>query len=446
MKPNWQNRTLWTGDNLDILRGMNSDCIDLIYLDPPFNSNRTYSAPIGSEAAGAAFKDSWTLDDVDLAWHGEIAEREPALYGVIDAAGLAHSKSMKSYLIMMGVRLIELRRVLKDSGSIYLHCDSTASHYLKMLMDTVFGKDCFKNDLVWRYGGSARGAKAVAKHFARNNDSILLYAKDRKRATHNSVHGFKQYPADNLPSHIRRDGEGRYFKTAPRGDYTDASVERLRAEGRIHITRTGNIRVKYFLERRGDVVLEPTLVGSVWDIPDMMHSRKERTGYPTQKPLALLDRIIKASSNEGDLVLDPFCGCATACVAAERLRRQWVGIDLSPKAAQLVRQRLKQEMGIFYDIAHREDIPKRTDLGKLPSYRTHKHSLYGRQEGFCAGCRAHFPFRNLTVDHIVPLARGGSDHIDNLQLLCGACNSTKGQGSQAQLMVRLREQGVVWTP
>ena len=123
-----------------------------------------------------------------------------------------------------------------------------------------------------------------------------------------------------------------------------------------------------------------------------------------------------------------------------------MGIDLSPKAAQLVRQRLKQEMGIFYDIAHREDIPKRTDLGKLPSYRTHKHSLYGRQEGFCAGCRSHFPFRNLTVDHIVPLARGGSDHIDNLQLLCGACNSTKGQGSQAQLMVRLREQGVVWTP
>jgi len=127
--PNWQNRTMWTGDNLEIMRGMNSASVDLIYLDPPFNSNRTYSAPIGSEAAGAAFKDAWTLDDVDLAWHGEIAEREPPLYAVIDAAGQAHGKGMKSYLIMMGVRLLEMRRVLKDTGSIYLHCDCTASHY-----------------------------------------------------------------------------------------------------------------------------------------------------------------------------------------------------------------------------------------------------------------------------------------------------------------------------
>ena len=143
--PTGKNRTMWTGDNLDIMRGMNSESVDLIYLDPPFNSNRTYSAPIGSEAAGAAFKDTWTLSDVDEAWHGEIAEAHPALYGVIDSAGQAHGKGMKSYLIMMAVRLLEMRRLLKDTGSIYLHCDPTASHYLKMTMDAVFGVGEFQN-------------------------------------------------------------------------------------------------------------------------------------------------------------------------------------------------------------------------------------------------------------------------------------------------------------
>ena len=132
MLPNWADRTLWTGDNLDIMRGMNSESVDLIYLDPPFNSNRTYSAPIGSKAAGAAFKDTWTLSDVDEAWHGEIADRDPSLYAIIDAAGLSHGRGMKSYLIMMAVRLLEMRRLLKDTGSIYLHCDPTASHYLKL--------------------------------------------------------------------------------------------------------------------------------------------------------------------------------------------------------------------------------------------------------------------------------------------------------------------------
>lgn len=141
------NRTVWTGDNLEILRGINSECVDLIYLDPPFNSNRDYSAPIGSEAAGAAFKDTWTLDDVDEAWHGEIADCDPALYSVIGAAGLAHGPGMKSYLIMMAVRLLEMKRVLKPTGSIYLHCDPTASHYLKTVMDVVFGVQNFRNEI-----------------------------------------------------------------------------------------------------------------------------------------------------------------------------------------------------------------------------------------------------------------------------------------------------------
>jgi site-specific DNA-methyltransferase (adenine-specific) len=144
LKMNVENRTIFEGDNLHIPRGLDSETIDLIYLDPPFNSNKTYEAPIGSDAAGAAFKDSWTLSDLDDAWHGELAESEPALYSAISAAEFTHSKSMKAYLIMMGIRMLEMKRVLKDTGSIYLHCDPTASHYLKTMMDAVFGQRRYK--------------------------------------------------------------------------------------------------------------------------------------------------------------------------------------------------------------------------------------------------------------------------------------------------------------
>ena len=182
-------------------------------------------------------------------------------------------------------------------------------------------------------------------------------------------------------------------------------------------------------------------VDTIWDdVKPVQAQSKERIGYPTQKPLTLLDRIIKASSNEGDMILDPFAGCATACVAAERLDRQWVGIDISEKAAELVQVRIRKEIDLFHDFEpiRRSDIPKRTDLGKLPSYRTHKHQLFGKQEGLCGGCRVVFPFRNFTVDHVVPKSKGGSDHLDNLQMLCGACNSLKGDRDQAYLVARLK--------
>ena len=187
-------------------------------------------------------------------------------------------------------------------------------------------------------------------------------------------------------------------------------------------------------------------VDTIWDdIQPIQANSKERLGYPTQKPLALLERIVRASSNVDDIVLDPFCGCATACVAAEKVERQWVGIDLSPKAKELVELRLKEELGYFGGTeftTHRTDIPLRTDVGELPHYRTHKHTLYGKQEGLCNGCGHFFPFRNFTIDHILSRHRAGTDHIDNLQLLCGACNSLKGTGTQEELIAKLKQQGI----
>ena len=169
---------------------------------------------------------------------------------------------------------------------------------------------------------------------------------------------------------------------------------------------------------------------------------KERVGYPTQKPLALLERIIKASSNPGDVVLDPFCGCATACVAAEKLGREWVGIDISPKAAELVNIRLRGEMGDLFHhgfVTTRTDFPRRTDIDTPIHYRQNKHVLYGQQEGLCAGCKGDFPFKLYEVDHVIPQSKGGTDHLDNLQLLCGHCNRVKGDRPQEHLIARLKE-------
>lgn len=458
---NFKNRTIFCNDNLYILRGLDTESVDLIYLDPPFNSNRNYSAPIGSEAAGAAFKDTWTLSDVDNAWHGEIAEREPVLYQAIHASELTHGKGMKSYLIMIAVRLLEMKRVLKSTGSIYLHCDPTASHYLKVVMDSVFDRDNFRNEIVWqRASGRAKGSQHKSKSLGRDTDSILHYSKS-KTFLHNAVKRPLTEAEIQEKFPLVDENKRRYntatpiFRSPSMGDRPNLCYEykgvvnphpsgwRVSKEKLIELDKAGYIiwrgKQRPFRKAYADEY-EGKPIGSLWtDLP--IAAGKERTGYPTQKPLVLLYRIIEASSNKGGLVLDPFCGCATTCVAAEQLERHWIGIDISPKAIALVRLRLDREVGFFGEVISRDDIPKRSE--KLPNYSTHKHILYGKQEGSCNGCRGYFPFQNMTVDHIIPVSKGGTDHEENLQLLCGACNSVKSSGTHAELIAKLKEQKVL---
>ena len=413
---NVKNRTLFIADNLDIMRGMDSETIDLIYLDPPFNTKRQYKAPIGSPAEGAEFKDIWTDEDIKYGWYSEIAEGYPNLYQIVQTAGSTYDRSMMIYLMAMSIRLIEMKRILKPTGSIYLHCDPTASHYLKMVMDAVFEKENFRNEIVWHYYNGSSNSK---KNFARKHDIILFYSGP-KQNTFDDIAAREPYAEDsNWVKNPESYGEG--YQANPHGK-------------RMH---------------------------DVWRIPSLNNMAKERTGYPTQKPLALLHRIIKTSSNEGNMVLDPFCGCATACIAAEQLKCQWIGIDIAAAAEDITKHRLLKEVRpeqpeLWHDVNANvtvtKQVPIRTDLEKyqeelrqreLPHYRVHKNELYGKQEGFCKGCGEHFRIRNLTVDHKTPQALGGTDHIENLQLLCQACNSTKGTGTQEQLIERLKEQGVL---
>ena len=459
---NFADKTIWTGDNLDIMRGMNSESVDLIYLDPPFNSNRNYAAPVGSAAAGAAFKDTWTLSDLDVAWMGLVADEQPALYKVLDTAGLTHGKGMQSYLCMMAVRLLEMRRLLKDTGSIYLHCDPTASHYLKLLMDAVFGAGNFRSDIVWKRTSAHSDTRQGREQHGRVHDLIFYYCKsnswtwnpiytkyDREYVEHSYRHiepeTGRKFRLDNLT------GPGGAAKGNPKYEvmgvtrywrYSEERMAELITEGRIVQSRPGAVpSYKRYLDEMPGVPLQ-----DVWtDIPPIGSRANERIGYPTQKPLALLERIIKASTNEGAMVLDPFCGCATACVAADKLGRQWVGIDLSEKAVELVNMRLQQSMGSLFHhgyVTARTDIPRRTDIDAPIPYRQNRHVLFGQQEGRCNGCKTEFPFRAFEVDHIIPQSRGGTDHIDNLQLLCGHCNRTKGDRDQAYLVARLKETGI----
>ncbi len=436
-------RELYTGDNLAVLRGMNSAIADLIYLDPPFNSGKQWENPIEAQGkkALASFKDTWTLSDINRDEHELLADEYPALAAIIEAMGAVNGGSWKSYMIYMAVRLVEMRRILKPTGSIYLHCDPTMSHGLKLAMDAIFGITNFRNEISWERTRTSK----VANQYGANHDVILFYSKSRKWLWNSPR---TQVDKDKMPSSYKADETGRYYRTidvvalpghggkVPRYTYKgftpetrwllkQEKLEALDKEGLLVFSKSGRpYRKQYWDEHPGIPVSDIWVdIAAAGQMP-----KNERIGYPTQKPLALLERIIKASSNEGDLILDPFCGCATTCVAAEKLKRQWIGIDISATAADIVKRRLESSSVVLFNaVSHFTKPPKRTDITdtRTPNAKL-RPILYRKQKRKCNGCEHEERMEQMEIDHILARAKGGLDIDKNLQLLCGNCNRIKG--------------------
>ncbi len=369
--------TLYYGDNLDILRRhIKDETVDLVYLDPPFNSNATYNVLFaeqnGTKAAAQikAFGDTWKWDEAAAKAYHETVEAGGKVSEALQAfAKLVPESNMLAYLAMMAPRLVELRRVLKPTGSIYLHCDPTASHYLKLLMDAVFGPANYRNEITWLRSKNPKGSQHDAKRYSPDTDSILFYgASERATLAYLDIKR-PLTPAEVSQKYDRRDQigpftDGPILRSPSMGDrpnlvytykgYTPGPYGwRVSLDKLIQIDGKGNLGWSstgkpYRKLRPEDDTGGP--VGSCWmDIPPVNPQAAERLGYPTQKPVALLERIINASSNPGDLVLDPFCGCGTAIDAAQRTGRRWIGIDITHLAINLIRYRLASRFG---DSAH----------------------------------------------------------------------------------------------
>jgi len=390
--------TLYYGDNLDILRRyIKDESVDLIYLDPPFNSNATYNVLFaehnGTQAAAQikAFEDTWKWDRSAASSYQEVVEAGGRPSQAMQAfRQLLGDNDMLAYLSMMAPRLIELRRVLKPTGSVYLHCDPTASHYLKVLMDAVFGAGNFRTEIVWKRSAAHSDTKQGRKQHGRIHDILLYYTKGQEW-TWNPI--YAKYSTEYIQSNYRyvEDSTGRRFKSTdltaakPGGDtsyewkgrtpphgrywaYSKENMERFESEGRLYYTSTGLPRMKQYLDEMPGVSLQ-----DLWtDIPPIGAQAAERLGYPTQKPEALLERIITTSSNEGDLVLDPFCGCGTTIAAAQRLNRRWIGIDITHLAVTLMKHRLLDTFGdkVKYEvIGEPVSLPDAQDLAQQDPYQ-----------------------------------------------------------------------------
>ena len=372
----WKNK-LYFGDNLDILREhLPDESVDLVYLDPPFNSNATYNVLFkevsgeGSAAQMYAFGDTWHWSmESEYAYRDVVTNGPKSLADLLQAMrSFLGQNDMMAYLTMMAQRLTELHRVLKLTGSIYLHCDPTASHYLKLLMDAVFGARHFRNEITWQRTESHN----TAGKYGNVADILLFYAKSDELVWNGGTHKYsdsgQRYGEQQLHRYRNADEDGRRYRlddlTAPRPDsnsgkfewrgtlpgptrgwgYKLEQLETWWKDGRIRTKRDGTPRMdglKVYLDES-----EGKRLQNVWtDIPRIPNTSSERLGYPTQKPEALLARIIEASSNEGDVVLDPFCGCGTAVAVAERLNRRWAGIDITHLAVSLMKYRLRDTFG-----------------------------------------------------------------------------------------------------
>ncbi len=442
MDANFKNRTLFHGDNLPVLRGINSDCIDLIATDPPFNKSKDFHATPDTLAKGAKFQDRWSWErDVHQDWLDQIKDDWPAVWEVIDAANAVYMRKTKknlkedrdkvgsdmgAFLCFMAVRLLAMRRILKPTGTLYLHCDPTASHYLKALLDAIFGKENFRNEVIWAY----RKWTNAGQMFQFNHDVLLAYGKSK------SVTFNKLFDAD--APQAKKYERGWDVNRVGTGIRQLIVYDRQKAQHKIDAGKYDRLVMRDSDEQK------QVALPDWWEIPIINSQAKERTGYPTQKPLKLYERIIQASSNEGDIVLDPFAGCATTCVAAEHLERQWAGIDIWEKAHEVVVDRLHEEVGLFGEVNYTKDVPVRTDDGETAApdlqvrlavkepegprmSRAEMYEILLSHQGIkCQGCDRTFDDpRYLELDHNTPRSQRGRNDISNRILLCGPCNRLK---------------------
>jgi site-specific DNA-methyltransferase (adenine-specific) len=327
--------TLYYGDNLDILkRYIKDESVDLVYLDPPFNSNVNYNVLFaekngsGATAQIKAFDDTWHWDFSAAQAYTEVVEKGGNLSLVMQSfRTFLGENDMMAYLTMMAPRLIELQRALKKTGGIYLHCDPTASHYLKILLDAVFGSNNFRNEIIWHYGQRTDFYKG---HFSSKHDVVLFYSKTAEHKINKISVAWKKEEFLKHRHDVIKHPDGKEFI------YSDGGGE----------------KGKRYLRPVEEVLLEGKPIDDVWDIPILNSAAKERLGYPTQKPEALLERIVKASTNENDIVLDPFCGCGTTISVAQKYKRNWIGIDITHLAISLMKHRLADSFGqdIEYEI------------------------------------------------------------------------------------------------
>ena len=377
--------TLFYGDNLNILREhIVSESIDLIYLDPPFNSNRNYNvlfkdeSGTDSEAQITAFEDTWHWNHIAEQTYNELVTQSPENVSKMIGAlrDFIGANQMMAYLVMMTIRLVELHRVLKPTGSLYLHCDPTASHYLKIILDTIFGVQNFRNEIIWKRTSAHSDTKqGNVIHMGRIHDVILFYTKS-DRAKRQEV--YQPYDQEYINAFYRySDPDGRRYRlgdiTGPGGAakgnpqyeflgvtrywrYSNERMHELYAQGRIIQTKPGAVPAyKRYLDEMPGTPLQ-----DVWDtILPLGAQATERLGYPTQKPLTLLENIISTSSNPGDIILDPFCGCGTAIAASQKLGRKWIGIDITHLSIALQKYRLE---AMFPDIQFKV-VGEPTDYG-----------------------------------------------------------------------------------